>query len=233
MKIAGFQKLTLIDYPEKIACTLFLHGCNFRCKFCYNPELVLHEPERIYSEEEILEFLEKRRKYLGGVCIVGGEPLLSLDFDFLKKIKKLGYLIQIDTNGSFPKKLKEIIENRLVDSVAMDIKSSKENYENLIDVKIDLNKIEESMKLVSSLDNYEFRTTIIEGLHDEKEVKKIAIWLNEVLGKKPKKFCLQGFKNKGKLLNEIFRDKKDTSGEFLNELKKEVEAYFEEVIIRV
>jgi len=233
MKIAGFQKLTLIDYPEKIACTIFLYGCNFKCGFCHNPELVLYEPEKIYSEKEILEFLEKRKKYLEGVCICGGEPLLSLDLNFLKKIKELGYLIKIDTNGSFPKKLKEIIENKLVDFVSMDIKSNRENYEKLINTKVDLNKIEESIKIISLLQDYEFRTTILERIHDSDEIKKIAIWLNEITGKKPKKFCLQGFKNKGKLISEDFRDKKDTSKDFLGRLKKSVEDYFEEVEVRV
>lgn len=232
MKIAGFQKLTLIDYPKKIACTLFLHGCNFRCGFCHNPELVLYEPEKIYSEKKILEFLEKRKSQLDGVCITGGEPLLSLDLNFLKKIKELGYLIKIDTNGSFPEKLKEIINNKFVDFVSMDIKSSKEKYKEIVNSEIDLEKIEESIKLISFLENYEFRTTIIEGIHDLDEVKKISIWLNEITGKKPKKFCLQGFKNKGKLLNENFRNKKDISREFLKKLKEEIKDYFDEVEIR-
>jgi pyruvate formate lyase activating enzyme len=223
----------LIDYPEKIACTLFLHGCNFRCGFCHNPGLVLYEPEKIYSEKEILRFLEKRKNQLEGVCITGGEPLLSVDLDFLKEIKKLGYSIKIDTNGSFPEKLKELISKKLVDFVAMDIKSSKENYEKIIKSNFNLNKIEESIRLVSSLENYEFRTTIVEGIHDLDELKKIAIWLNEVLGKKPKKFCLQGFKNKENLLDENFRSKKDTSKEFVKELKEKIKDYFEKVEIRV
>jgi pyruvate formate lyase activating enzyme len=233
MKIAGIQKTTLIDYPEKIACTIFLHGCNFKCGFCHNPELVLYKPEKIYSEKEILEFLEKRKNQLEGICICGGEPLLSLDLEFLKKIKELGYLIKIDTNGSFPEKLREIINENLVDFVAMDIKSGRENYEKIINVKVNLNKIEESIKLISLLDNYEFRTTIIEGFHDLKEVKKIAIWLNEVTKKKPKRFCLQGFKNQGKFINEKFKNKKDTSEEFLGKLKEEIEDYFEDVVVRV
>ncbi len=233
MKISGLQKTTLIDYPKKIACIIFLYGCNFRCGFCHNPELVLHKPEAEYSEKEILEFLKKRKGQLEGVCITGGEPLLDLDLDFLKKIKELGYLIKIDTNGSFPEKLKEIINNKLVDYIAMDIKSSKEKYEKIVNAKIDLNKIEESIKIISLLEDYEFRTTIIEGIHNLEEIKKIAIWLNEVTKKKPKKFCLQGFKNQGKFISEDFKNKKDTSKEFLEELKKEIENYFEEVEVRI
>lgn len=233
MKIMGLQEATLIDYPGKIACTLFLYGCNFRCGFCHNPELVLRPEGKEYSEGEILEFLKKRKEYLEGICITGGEPLLSLDLRFLRRIRELGYLIKIDTNGDFPEKLKEIIEKGLVDFIAMDIKSSKEKYEEITNSSVNLDKIEESIRLVSLLNNYEFRTTIVEGIHDLSEVKKIAVWLNEIIGKKPKKFCLQGFKNKGKILGGGFQSKKDTSEEFLNELKEEVKDYFEEMEIRV
>jgi pyruvate formate lyase activating enzyme len=232
MKIAGFQKTSLIDYPKKIACTIFIHGCNFRCGFCHNPELVLHEPEVEFSKDEILKFLEKRQGQLEGVCITGGEPLLSLDLDFLKKIKELGYLIKIDTNGSFPEKLKEIIEEKLVDYIAMDVKSSSENYKKVSNSNIDLNKIEESIKLISLLENYEFRTTILEEIHDLEEIKKMAIWLNEIIGGKPKKFCLQGFRNQGKFIDENFKNKKDTSKEFLENLKNEIKDCFEEIEIR-
>ncbi len=233
MKIMGLQETTLIDYPDKIACTLFLYGCNFKCGFCHNPGLVLKPEGKEYSEEEILEFLKKRKEYLEGICITGGEPLLNLDLEFLERIKRLGYSIKIDTNGGFPEKLKEIIEKGLVDFVAMDIKSSKGNYNKVINSNIDIDKIEKSMKLVSGLKDYEFRTTIIEGIHDIGEVKKIAIWLNEIIKGKPKKFCLQGFKNQGKLLDKSFMKKKDTSEKFLNELKEEIKDYFEEVEIRV
>jgi len=232
MKIAGFQKLTLIDYPEKIACTIFFHGCNFKCGFCHNPELVLYEPEKIYFEKEILEFLEDRKKYLEGVCICGGEPLMNIDLEFLRKIKNLGYLIKIDTNGSFPEKLKELVEKKLVDFIAMDVKSRKEKYNEVANANVDLKKIEESIKLISLLEDYEFRITIVEGLHDFEDIEKIAIWLNEIVGRKPKRFCLQGFKNQGKFIDEKFKNKKDTSKEFLEKLKEEIEDYFEEVGVR-
>ena len=228
----GLQETTLIDYPGKIACTLFLYGCNFKCGFCHNPELVLKPEEKEYSRGKIFEFLKKRKEYLEGICITGGEPLLNLDLKFLKKIKRLGYSIKIDTNGGFPEKLKEIIEKGLVDFVAMDIKSSKENYDKITNSKIDIDKIEKSVKLISGLNAYEFRTTIIEGIHDVGEVKKIAIWLNEVIGRKPKKFYLQGFKNQRKLLDEAFKKKENTSEKFLNELKEEVKDYFGRVEIR-
>lgn len=233
MKIMGLQEVTLIDYPGKIACTLFLYGCNFQCGFCHNPELVLKPEGKEYSEEEILKFLEERKSQLDGVCITGGEPLLSLDLEFLKKIKTLGYSIKIDTNGSFPEKLKELIDKQVVDFVAMDIKSGKEKYEEIANSSVNLDKIEKSIRLVSLLNNYEFRTTIVKGIHDLDEVKKIAVWLNEICGREPKKFCLQGFKNQGKLIDKSFIRTKDTSEKFLNELKEEVKNYFEEVEVRV
>jgi len=232
MKICGLQKTTLIDYPGKIACTIFLYGCNFRCGFCHNPELVTEENENIFSEEEILGFLEKRKKYLEGICITGGEPTLSLNKEFLRKIKNLGYLIKIDTNGSLPEKLKEIIDENLVDFVAMDVKASKENYKKITNSGISPEKIEESIKLISELKDYEFRTTVIEGIHDIEEMKKIAEWLNKLIGK-PKKYSLQAFKNSGKVLSEEFENKKDTSEKVMREIKEAIKDDFEEIEIRV
>jgi len=234
MKIAGLQKLSLIDYPDKIACTLFIYGCNFKCGFCHNPELVLapDSKRKDYSEKEILEFLEKRKNQLEGVCITGGEPLMTLDLNFMKKIKELGYLVKIDTNGCFPEKLKKLIDENLVDFVSMDVKSSKEKYNSITNSEVDLEKIEKSIELVGELENYEFRTTIVKGIHDAEEVKKIAVWLNKIIGK-PLKFCLQGFKNKGKVIENIYKMKKDTPKEFLKELKDSIKDYFEYVEIRV
>lgn len=233
MEIKGFHKLTLIDYPGKIACTLFLNGCNFRCGFCHNPELVLGQIRESYSKEEILEFLKKRKGLLEAVCITGGEPLLTIETEFLKKIRELGYLIKIDTNGSCPDKLRELIDLNLIDFVSMDIKSSKEKYKDIINCNIDMNRIEKSIKLISDLGNYEFRTTIIEKIHDIDEVKNISIWLNQLINKRPKKFCLQGFKNRDKVLDLSFRNEKDTSEEFLKNLKNGIKDYFEEIDIRV
>lgn len=234
MNISGFQEFTLIDYPGKIACTLFLHGCNFRCGFCHNPELVLAPSGKKYSKKEILEFLKKRQGQLEGVCITGGEPLMTIDIDFLKEIKELGYSIKIDTNGSFPELLKELIKNNLVDYVAMDIKSSPKNYKKVSDSEIEILKIEKSIKIISSmLDYYEFRTTIIDDIHDEQEMEELAKWLNKLCGGKPKKYFLQGFKNQGKFINEEFNNKKDTKLGYLHELKEIIEPYFELIEMRV
>lgn len=233
MKIAGIQKTTLIDFPNKIACTLFIYGCNFRCGFCHNPELVIEKLKNEISEEKILEFLEKKKKYLEGVCITGGEPLLSIDINFLKKIKEMGYLIKIDTNGSFPEKLKEVIDKKLVDFIAMDIKSSKEKYKEVSFSNIDVEKIEKSIKLISTSGiDYEFRTTIVDLFHDKEELEKMGKWVEKILEKKLKKFILQGFKNNGKFIDEKFNKIKDTSSEKLKELKKISEKYFEKVEIR-
>jgi len=232
MKIKGFQKLSLIDYPGKLACSLFVAGCNFRCGFCHNPELVLNENKNYYPEDEILDFLKKRKNHLEGVCISGGEPLLSLDKNFLKKIKKLGYLIKIDTNAMFPEKIKELIDEKLADYLAVDIKSNKKNYEKITNSKIDFDKLEKSIKLASLLDDYEFRITIIEGIHTKEELKEIAIWLNKIIGKKPKRFCLQGFKATNNLLDKSFENMNDTSEKFLTELKDLIKDYFEEVVVR-
>jgi pyruvate formate lyase activating enzyme len=233
MNISGFQEFTLIDYPGKIACILFLHGCNFRCGFCYNPELVLIPPKETYSKKEILDFLRKRKGQLDGVCITGGEPLMTIDKDFLREIKNLGYSLKIDTNGSFPNVLEDLILSKLVDYVAMDIKSTPENYEKTVNSEIDISKIEKSIKLISELKDYEFRTTIIEGLHDKEEVIEMAKWLNRICGKKPKNFSLQGFKNHGKFIDSSFSRKKNVREEYLQELKEAIKDYFEEIKIKV
>jgi pyruvate formate lyase activating enzyme len=233
MNISGFQEFTLIDYPGKIACTLFLHGCNFRCGFCYNPELVLISPKESHSKKEILDFLRKRKGQLDGVCITGGEPLMTIDINFLREIKNLGYSIKIDTNGSFPDILEDLILSKLVDYVAMDIKSSADNYEKTVNAEINVSKIEKSIRLICDLPGYEFRTTIIEGLHDKEEVIEIGKWLNRICGKKPKKYTIQGFKNHGKFIDENFNKKKNTREEYLQELKKVLEPYFEEIKVKV
>jgi len=233
MIIVGIEKTTFIDFPGKIACTLFVMGCNFRCGFCHNPELVTEKNRKEISQNEILDFLGKRKKQLEGVCITGGEPLININPEFLKKIKELGYFIKIDTNGSFPEKLKEIIDKKLVDFIAMDIKSSKENYNNITNSEINLKDIEKSIKLISNSGvGYEFRTTIIENIHNNEEIKKIGIWLNEICDKKPEKFALQGFKNNGKFIDMKFKTIMNTSSKRLEELKNIAEDYFKKVEIR-
>ncbi len=233
MKISGLQKTTLIDYPGKIACTIFLYGCNFNCGFCYNSELVNGKISEHFSEEKILEFLKKKKGKIDAVCITGGEPMLSLEKDFVKKIRELGYLIKIDTNGSIPEKLKEFIDEKLVDYIAMDIKNSKEKYESTISSKIDIKKIEESIKLIYNFEKYEFRTTIVPLLHTKEDIISIGKWISSILqNKKPKKYYLQGFKNEGIFIDQKYSETPNTREKFLYELKEEVKPFFERVMVR-
>lgn len=231
MKIAGFQKTTLIDYPGKIACTIFLYGCNFRCGYCYNPTLVTKKPEKVFSEEEIFSFLEKRRGVLEAVCITGGEALMSLEISFLKKIKSLGYLIKIDTNGSYPEKLKEIIREGLVDYIAMDLKASPENYSKITNRPIDITKLEETIGIIHSFGNYEFRTTIIMRYHSVFEISSLGKWINSLIGK-PKRYYLQGFRAVREMVDSNFKDEVSTTEKYLKDIKECSKEYFSEVGIR-
>lgn len=238
MKIKGFQKVTLIDYPGKIACTVFLFGCDFRCGFCHNPGLVLGDSSgqvlEEFSKQEILDFLRERKGYLEGVCFTGGEPLLTLEKEFVREIKSLGYLVKLDTNGSFPDKLRAFLGEGLVDYVAMDVKTVPEEYQKVTNSKIDVGRIEDSIKLISSyFIDYEFRTTIVNGLHDVEKMRSVGEWMKELTGKKLKRFSLQGFKHEAELLDNEFQNVKNTSEETLNELKEVLKDFFEEIEVRV
>ena len=151
MKISGFQKMTLLDFPGRVACTVFTAGCNLRCPFCHNAALVTHIDESAsFSEEEILDYLKKRKGLLDGVCITGGEPLLQAGIeDFIAKIKAIGYAVKLDTNGFYPEKLISLVKGGLVDYVAMDIKNSKEKYAQTTGVEdIDINAVEKSVEFL-------------------------------------------------------------------------------------
>ncbi len=237
MKIEGLQKLTLIDYPEKIACTVFLFGCNFRCGFCHNPELVLPEKsEDFIPEKKVLDFLDKRKKYLDGVCITGGEPLLNKDLvGFLEKVKDKNYLVKVDTNGSNPWLLKKLIDDKLVDYTAMDIKSDKENYDILTGVEVNLNNIEEAAKIISNSKlDYEFRTTVIKSYHNKEVMENIGKWLKKLNnGEKIKRFSIQNFHpRKGKMIDDKFEKVRPLEHADLEKLKKIMEKYSEKVIVR-
>ena len=193
MLISGLQKLTLLDYPGHVACTVFTAGCNFRCPFCHNAPLVL--PERIEGDpngaETVLQFLKKRQGILDGVAITGGEPLLQRDMaDFLRKIRDLGYAVKLDTNGSFPDRLIGLVEAGLVDRVAMDIKNSPERYAETAGLsEIALTAVRESVDFLKtgSID-YEFRTTAVKELHDERSFRAIAEWISGA-----KRYAIQKF----------------------------------------
>lgn len=201
MKINGFQKLTLLDYPEKMACIVFTAGCNFRCPFCHNASLVTHiDNSLIYTEEEIFAYLKKRKGLLDGVCISGGEPLLQPDIEeFIKKVKELGYAVKLDTNGSFPDKLISIVNKGLIDYVAMDIKNCREKYPKTSGVSnFKIEDIEKSIEfLLNGTVDYEFRTTVAEGLHTVEDIEKIADRLSGA-----NKYFLQNFTDSGDIIGE-------------------------------
>ena len=178
MIIHVLQKLTLLDYPDKVACTVFTAGCNFRCPFCHNASLVLPEQfSAAIDENDIISFLKKRKGVLDAVCITGGEPLLQPDIlEFIKKIKNIGYLVKLDTNGSFPDKLKEIVSSGVIDYVAMDIKNSEKNYAKTCGLeKFDFDSIKRSVDfLLSGPTGYEFRTTAVREFHNEQAFRDIT-----------------------------------------------------------
>ncbi len=200
MIVSGLQKLTLLDYPGKVACTVFTGGCNFRCPFCHNASLVL--PQRLsheFPEEEILSFLKKRCGILDGVAITGGEPLLHQDIGFfLRKVRDLGYKIKLDTNGSFPDRLEALIRDGLVDRVAMDVKNSPALYTATAGVPaLDITPIEKSRDLLlSGAVEAEFRTTVVKGLHTRESLIETAKWIAGA-----SEYYLQQFKASGDILS--------------------------------
>lgn len=199
--IKGIQKLTLLDYPNTLAATVFLGGCNFRCPFCHNARLVTDAASPDIPQGELFELLNKRRGILKGVCVTGGEPLLSPGLSkLLGDIKALGYLVKLDTNGSIPERLGELISDGLVDYIAMDIKNSPEKYDITAGVPVDMNAIRESVNVImgSGLE-YEFRTTVVRELHDAEDILKISEWLSGA-----KRYYLQAFVDSGELISSGF-----------------------------
>ena len=184
MRIAGLQKMTLLDFPGKVACTVFLPGCNFRCPFCHNFELLGPDPQAVMDETALLTFLEKRKGLLDGVCITGGEPTLQPELpDLLRRIKALGYPVKLDTNGYRPQVLRALVEGGLVDYVAMDIKNSPSAYAATVGLPtIDLAPIEESIQyLFSGRVAHEFRTTVVEPLHTEASIQEMCAWIQHLV----------------------------------------------------
>ena len=201
MFIAGMQKLTLLDFPGVVACTLFTAGCNFRCPWCHNAGLVLPDEmsDRLLESEEVLSFLEKRKGVLDGVCVTGGEPLLQAELpDFLRRVKGLGYRVKLDTNGSFPERLEALVRENLVDRVAMDIKNGPSRYAETVGRKdLDLSAVTASKDfLLSDPVDYEFRTTVVRGLHTEESLLEAADWIAGA-----KQWFLQQFKDSGNLIH--------------------------------
>ncbi len=223
MEIGGFQKISLIDYPGKLACIVFLSGCNFRCPWCYSPELVL--PEKIkkqpkISEADIFNFLKERKSLLEGVVVCGGEPTIYKDLpEFIRKIKKTGFLVKLDTNGSNPGVLKKLIDENLVNYIAMDIKLPKKRYKEVF--KGEVENIEKSIAILKKNKiDYEFRTTIVPTIHSKIDILEMAKWI-----KGAKKYYLQNLRAE-KTIDSKFEEVKPYPQEFLEEIKKEINSFF-------
>ncbi len=261
MKIKGLQKLSLIDYPQKTAATIFVSGCNFRCGFCYNPELVL--PKQLkespaISEEEVFQFLEERKDFLQALVVCGGEPTIHKELpEFIKKIKKLEFLVKLDTNGSNPEMLEKLVGQELLDYIAMDIKAPigaknekpktprptavsglgkdqkhklkiKNKYEQTVGVRVNLKEIEKSIKIIKNSGvDYEFRTTVVPSIHTKEDIVQIAKDLSPA-----KKYYLQNFEPNKATINPDFQNIKPYPKEYLQEIRQAVKHYFELCEIR-
>ena len=226
MIISGLQKMTLLDYPGKVACTVFLQGCNFRCPFCHNSDLLGADGPDQIPEETLMTFLKKRVGLLDAVCITGGEPTLQKDLpDLLRKIKELGYLVKLDTNGNRPAVLKALVEAGLVDYVAMDIKNSPARYGETAGVpNMDLSHVEESIRyLLAGRVDFEFRTTVAEELHTPEDFTAIGLWLSALdADHKAPKFFIQPYVDRESVLMDGLHT---PTGEKLNKMRENVASY--------
>lgn len=225
MRISGFQKLTLLDFPGKVACIIFTQGCNFKCPYCQNSGLIGHENENLIEEEEVISYLKKRQGILDGIVISGGEPTIQKDLAlFMKKIKELGYLIKLDTNGSNPNLIKKLLDEELVDYIAMDIKNVIEDYKDVTGVKVAEDNIKKSIKLLKmSKIDHEFRTTIIKNIHDINIINKICSYV------KDEKMFLQNFEQSENVLDkslESFTNKE------LIDIQKKIKERYPNVVVR-
>jgi len=223
MKIGGFQKTSLLDYPDKISSIVWTIGCNLNCPFCYNTELV-HETAQSIDVKQIITHLKKRKGIIEALVISGGEPFLQKDLDlFCKKIKKINILIKVDTNGTFPDKLNELIENKLVDYIAVDIKAPKNKYAKLTGGKIDIKDIQKTIDILQkSQIDYEFKTTIVPKFLTKKDILEIGKWL-----KGSKKYYLQQFKNEMPVLSEELKYVKPYDKKYIFEIIEEIKPLFE------
>ena len=231
--IAGLQKMTLLDYPGKVACTVFLQGCNFRCPFCHNSDLLPGGGEEYLSEEALLAFLKKRVGLLDAVCISGGEPTLYAGLaDLLRRIKTLGYLVKLDTNGSRPAVLKALVGEGLVDYVAMDVKNCPRLYGATVGMEnMSMSSVEESLRvLLAGGVDYELRTTVVAEYHDVPAMDEMGQWLCQLVpGLQPKRLYLQAFVDRDSVLVPGLHS---PAMEKLEDLRACLRNYFPDVCIR-
>ncbi len=228
LEISGVQKTTMIDYPGKLAATVFLPKCNFRCGFCHNPELVFNTVGERIPEEEVLDFLESKKKWLDAVCVTGGEPTLHKELpDFFEKTKKMGYLNKLDTNGSNPRMIKELLEKNVVDYLAMDIKATLGKYEKACGAKPDTGAITRSAELAKKFPEYEFRTTVLPALHSKEDLVEIGKWL-----KGSKRYSMQRFNDENAIIDKSLVGTGKYSRTELEEIRKSLLPYFEEIEVK-
>jgi pyruvate formate lyase activating enzyme len=230
LRISGLERSSLLDYPGKISAIIFTHGCNLRCPYCHNPELVIEgfEQSGSFSEEEILNFLESRKGKLDALVITGGEPLVQSDLlPFIKKVKEMEFLIKLDSNGTFPDRLKDFIDTGLIDYVAMDVKYPKVGYVKNSMIPGVAKKIERSIKIImdSGLD-YEFRTTYVKPLHSLESAEEIGKMI-----KGAKNYYIQNFRP-GKTIDPTLTKKNSFTTKELEQIKKTIGKYVENVQIR-
>jgi len=227
INIKGIQKTTLIDYPGKIACIIFLGGCNFKCGYCYNSDVVFNKTSSI-SEEEVFSFLETRKKYIEGVCITGGEPTIHKELpNFIRQIKSLGYKVKLDTNGTNPEIVELLINNNLIDYIAMDIKCGEEKYEKITQTFVPIEKIKRSIELIiKSGIEYEFRTTILPTF-DVEEIQKIGLMI-----KGANKHFIQQFKTAPTMIDLSMAKLESLDKDKLEEYKAIMSDYVQNVSIR-
>ena len=229
LEIKGLEKLSAIDYPGKTCCIVFLANCNFRCPYCHNPDLI-ENPDRLDSMtgEEVIEFMKSRRKWIDGVCVTGGEPCLHEGLeDFLRKVRKEGFLTKLDTNGTSPDVVERLIKEGLLDYIAMDVKAPPERYKEITRSEVDTGKVRETARIImGSGVGYEFRTTVVPRLFGKDDMKRIGEWL-----KGAEKFFVQGFHG-GTTLDREFGKEPAFSEKELEELADIARKYFREVGVR-
>jgi pyruvate formate lyase activating enzyme len=233
VKLAGLQKTTLIDFPGKVACTVFTRGCNLRCPYCHNPELIPCDSDGhdLLAEEDFFSFLQSRRGLLDGVCITGGEPTIQPDLvEFAEKVRDLGFFVKLDTNGTRPQTLKALLEERVLDFVAMDVKTTKENYDRELGFDGDAGVIAESIGIIKESGvEYEFRTTVVPDLVGEAELFAIGEMIAR--GGPAGRYALQNFRS-GKVLSAEFQDRKGYPPQELEKFRKIMGSFAKIVEIR-
>jgi pyruvate formate lyase activating enzyme len=223
MKIGGFQKISLIDYPEHLSLIVWTSGCNFRCPFCYNKDLVLNDVD-LFPEDEVLQTLKERQGKIEAVVITGGEPTLQKDLkNFIKKVKALNYLVKLDTNGTNPEIIRNLFEEKLIDYIAMDIKAPKDKYQALSGIKnFGIQNIESSIGIIKKLaPDYEFRTTVVPSLLNKDDILSIAQWLRGSM-----RYILQQFTIPGELMDKNLAKSRPYPKEFFDDLKSAIKDYF-------